>query len=297
MTSPQTSTPARPDRDHVCLYSSYFTQTGLPYFVRVYLEQLLPHFGRIVLLTNDDRALDQESLQWLAARDIELMPVRNEGYDFGMWQKAIRRYPELAQSRCLCLANDSCLCFAPLDDFMAWASGTEAAGMVKSREDGEHLQSYLLVFSGRAIPVACQHVLAMNLADAGYDDVVHAGELGLSKSLTDAGIVLQARHLPDRHCDGNPSFLLCSALIDAGMPLIKRRLLNYPPRNLIRQAMDSGQGISRRYYMRRILARHPGQEALVERLFADLQPFDLKAAIRMWRQFLKLWLRRHLGQR
>lgn len=293
MTNLQNSaSPVRPDNDHVCLYSSYFTQTGLPYFVRVYLEQLLPHFGRIVLLTNDDRALDQESLQWLAARDIELMPVRNEGYDFGMWQKAIRRYPELTQSQRLCLANDSCLCFAPLNDFFTWAANSkaEAAGLVKSYERGEHLQSYLLVITGRAIAVAIQHIEALDLSATSYDTIVNDGEVGLSRSLLASGIPLQAYHTPDHVNTKNPAFVHSVMLIDAGIPLIKRKLLNYTPRFLIRHAVRSGHGISRLYYFQRILAKHPDREAQTRVMFEELPPISLGDRIWMHRQFIKFWL-------
>lgn len=284
--------------NHVCLYSSYFTQTRLPFFVRFYLEQLMPHFGRIVLLTNDDRALDQESVRWLAERHIELMPVKNEGYDFGMWQKALRRLGDLSACSRLCLANDSCICFAPLTDFFAWvgSSHAEAAGLVTSWEASKHLQSYLLVFSGRAIPVAREHILAMNMVDAAYDDIVGAGELGLSQALLAADIPLASRYAPDRTGSRNPSLLHCAALLDAGMPMIKRRMLNYLPRYLIKHAVTSGLGVSRQFYIARIQALHPGQQALMRQLFADLPPRNLGAEFKLWRQFLKHWLRLKLGQ-
>lgn len=291
------ASPVRPDNDHVCLYSSYFTQAKLPYFVRVYLEHLLPHFGRIVLLTNDDRELDHESLEWLRAREIELMPVLNEGYDFGMWQKVIRRYPELTGCRRLCLANDSCLCFAPLDDFMTWASasGTEAAGMVKSWEGAEHLQSYLLVFSGRAIAIATSHISNLAIDIANYDDIVHLGELGLSDALLTAGIPLHARYWDGGKEDGNPSFVHSSTLIEIGMPLLKRKLLINPKRHVIRQAMRSGQGISRRYYLNQLRTRHPGAEAVIARMFAELPQPSLSAKLKTWRQIFKFWLGMKLG--
>lgn len=283
-------------RRGVCLYSSYFMQSSLPFFVRFYLEQLRPHFERIVFISNDDRDLDSDSVQWLADGGIELLLVRNEGYDFGMWQKALRALGDVSGLQRLCLSNDSCICFAPLSDFFGWAEagGYEAAGLIQSKEQSLHLQSYLMVFSGRAVSLISDHILSLKVEGNDREYIVSEGEVGLSKMLLAQGVPLSSYF--DLDVDDNPSLFHCPTLIDMGMPMIKRRIFHYPQRHMIWRAVSLGRGFTRGYYIARVMRMCPEERVRISQLFADLPPRSLRAELKMWRQFLKCWIQLRLGR-
>lgn len=275
----------------LCLFSSYFAGESLPFFVRYYLRTLRLHFDRIVFLTNDNRPLDDESAAWLAAHVDEILPVRNEGFDFGMWQKAIRHLGGLGGCRRVALVNDSCICFAPLDDFFRWADATDAPamGMVRSNEIAPHLQSYFMLFSGAALPVVEKHVLGVDVVTAAYDDVVLRGELGLSAALRAAGIPLLARYSPEPDFDLNASFEYCDRFIDDGMPLIKRKMLQYPQGHLVKFAMQNGIGVHPTYYIRKIRARFPARVDELDRLLAGQFVPSRSRALQLARRVIRYW--------
>lgn len=276
----------------ICLFSSYFATSRLPFFVQFYLMQLKPHCARILLITNDDRTLDQSSINWLEQQNIELMLVKNEGYDFGMWQKAIRHLGDLAEYNRLCLSNDSCICYAPLDDFFGWLNRAKprASGLVKSFEKSPHLQSYLLAFSEEAKSLVVNYLKNICLEKGDYDEIVKQGELGLSQKISSAGIELEGYFEPTQATDENPSFLYFMNLLDQGIPMIKRKLLGYPPGFLIKHAIRARLGIRRHYYIAKILAKYPERTETLKQLLANLPPYNVKEELKLWRRVLRYWL-------
>jgi hypothetical protein len=276
----------------VCLFSSYFQGTALPYFVRHYLAMLKPHFDRIVFLANDDREIDAESMAWLSGATDAVMLVRNEGYDFGMWQKAVREMGGLSAFSRVALVNDSCICFAPLDDLFRWldAAGAPAAGMVLSNERFPHLQSYFLVLSDAAIPVVEHHLLSVGVVGAGYADVVRLGELGLSRALQDAGFRLEARYLPPPELLLNATLTCCYKFIDEGMPIIKRRSLRYPLGFVVRHAIKEGVGFHPLHYIRKIRALYPERAEEIDELFAGQFEASLAGSAKLHWRVARYWM-------
>ncbi len=97
----------------LCFFCSYFEGNSLPYFVKCYLQELNNHFNQIVLVTNE-KDLSKETLHFLQENTIEIMSVKNEGFDFGMWLKAFKNY-NIAGFERIGLINDSCILFSKLD--------------------------------------------------------------------------------------------------------------------------------------------------------------------------------------
>ncbi|MES3040230.1 MAG: rhamnan synthesis F family protein [Pseudomonadota bacterium] len=258
------------------------------------MDQLLPFSSHLLLITNNDRQLDDESQAWLAERSIELLYIRNEGYDFGMWQKALNHLTDLDQYEQLCLCNDSCICFASLANFFKWIDTTkpQAGGIVKSYEKTEHLQSYLMVLSGRAMSICINHIANMGINSTyDYNRIVSDGELGLSTALKNAGIFLHALYEPTLADNENPSYNYCAALIDQGMPMIKRKILGYPPGFLIKNSIKNNIGTRGNYYVRKIKLIHCRDTDIIEKLFSNPQKIKITQELRFIRRFTKYWIR------
>lgn len=284
--------------ESICLFSSYFCATELPFFVRFYLEMLRPHFTRIIFITNNDRKIDESSMLWLSGFVDDVIFVKNEGYDFGMWQKAIQYVGDLSECKRLGLINDSCICFAPLDDFFDWVNKEKllAAGMVKSYEKKEHIQSFFVVLSGAAIQVAIKHVVEMKIEHMAYDAVVDEGELGLSAALLEAGICLSGKFGSMRNSFENPSFVNYLELFDGGIPLIKRKLLSYPPGLNPLFLIWHTESMRREYFIRKIMKRHIVPRDKLLKMFSNMPPRNFKKEILLYVRLLRgiacrLWVR------
>lgn len=259
----------------LCLFSSYFAESMLPAYVRIWLEQLLPFFDQLVLLGNDDKMLDMSELQWLADRRILYRPVRNEGYDFGMWQKALADIDMSGVQR-LALVNDSCILFAPLDIFFDWfdQSKLDVGGMLESQSYTRHMQSFFLVFNGRAAQAARDYIVAHPVSRLGYDEIVRTFELGLSQRFyEDTNFRVGVRFPTTPHAPrDDPSYFFIDELLRAGMPLIKKKMLGRQgPGSAVRRLVM--QGID------------PAPEARVQ-LICDLHQIDGQRAAQLFDEAL-----------
>ena len=244
----------------------------MPAYVRYWLTELHRHCDRVVLLSNDDKSLDDESRAWLAAQGIAYMPVRNEGFDFGMWQKALHAI-DVSDCERLVLANDSCILFAPLDDFFAWfdVQAIDVGGMLESQAYTRHLQSFFLAFSQPAIAHVRDFILARPVAGIAYDDIVGTFELGLSRSLIESGKFRIAARFPvtPKQPLDDPSYFFVDALIDAGMPLIKKKLVSRQgPGSALRRLVIEGCDPTPEAQLARLQKRHGLGDARMAELFA-----------------------------
>ena len=86
----------------ICLFSSYFNQQVIPYYIKFYLEEL-----------------NSEELSYLHKNKFTLKLVSNEGYDFGMWYKALLEIKSEEFDR-IALVNDSCVLFKSLTATFDW---------------------------------------------------------------------------------------------------------------------------------------------------------------------------------
>lgn len=209
----------------ICLYSSYFNQSSIPYYVRFYLETIAPYFSETLFITND-KELDEASLYFLNVNNIAILKVKNEGWDFGMWYKAISQL-DTNQYQQIALVNDSCVLFKKPTHFFEWLNQSHAdiCGITDSNAIHYHLQSYFLVFNHKAIPEMVayfnKHQLLKNVSE-----VIEIYEVGLCKTLADKGFKLEACY-SSKHYTGefSPTFYLAERLLKEGMPMIKKKIL------------------------------------------------------------------------
>lgn len=284
----------------VCLFSSYFKSNQIPYYVKFYLKELRRHFDQVVMLTNNDRDIESADISWLETQGIDLMPVPNEGFDFGMWQKALSLL-DLGQLACLALVNDSCILFAPLDDYFQWLARVrvDVAGMTESYEKTRHLQSFFLVFQGeKAIAAAAGYIAESPVSGLDYQEIVNTFELGLSRHLyANESLVIKPRYQVEP-LDGssNPSYVYLSLLIAAGMPLIKKRIVAKEGIGIgMKKMIREGRSPRPEGYVRSIREKYALSQTEVDGLFADVIKSGRKNAPQFWRRYLRYRLFVFLG--
>jgi lipopolysaccharide biosynthesis protein len=237
----------------ICLFSSYLTEGEIPYYIRIYLLELVRHNRKVVFVTNLS-FLPGDSEHFLKANQIEFFPVKNEGYDFGMWAKAMNMISTEGFDR-LMLINDSCLLLGRLDSLLDKINSRKLdyAGLLSSEEIQPHIQSYFLVLSPQAIPVLKEY-FALHGIQTGIKEVIHTYEIGLTRYMEEKGLSSGTvfSGLPGKG-RFNPVYSQIERLIEEGFPLIKKKLLfNTFSReerlSLVRNGVKTGSA----YYLSRI---------------------------------------------
>lgn len=209
----------------ICLYSSYFEGPEIPYYVRYYLEQLRPYFTEMVFVTNR-KELSAESNKFLVYHEIELMEVKNEGFDFGMWSKALEQKNVKDFDR-LAFINDSCILYKDPKEFFSWLEKTDAdyCGMVDSNAISYHLQSYFVVAKKNAIPEVLNYFKQHGIKKDVHE-VIRDYEVGLSSHLIKTGYKLDACYSTKEYKgEYSPTYFWAMEMIERGMPLIKKKII------------------------------------------------------------------------
>lgn len=269
------------------LFSSFFESSNIPDYIKYYLSSLKVNCTHVVFIKNNNPLLSADSERWLHDRSIEIFYVENDGLDFGMWQKAlIKLGPKLSDTLCLC--NDSCILFKPLDSTFLYIKNKnhDAFGLVKSYETSEHLQSYFLVFKGKAKDKAVSYILSQDFSQKTYDYIVSNGEIGLSKHLINESFNLYSIYSSSASSSANPSFIFCDDLINRGMPMIKRKALGYPPGYLLRNFINEGKGLPSRSFSKSIMAA-TNYNSKIAHFITQEKKFSLREEIKLYRRILK----------
>lgn len=275
----------------ICFFCSYYNSPELPAYVRIYLSELKRHFTEVVLLTNE-KIIAPADLQFLASAGIPYRLYENEGFDFGMWYKALQEY-DITKYERIGLVNDSCILFKKLDAFFNWLEkeNIDYAGMSDSNNIQYHIQSYFLVINKRAIALTKEYFQQYGIIK-NLKAVIETYEVGLSIHLYKAGLKLQAyyslKSLPypfqnkigkdgklkgnfihfrqwqlyNCYCGteyiGNPVWYKTKDMIKSDFPLIKKKILirNYGDadwKEMVRVGFDPDP----RHYTRLIKKMYP----------------------------------------
>lgn len=132
----------------LCLFSSYYEGNIIPNYVKFWLESLIKFNDEVILITND-RKISDNDISFLNQIGVKLLKVENEGFDFGMWYKALETISDDYDQ--ISLINDSTLLFNDLEKVYNDANKYEYYGMSQSDEINFHIQSYFLIVRGKAI--------------------------------------------------------------------------------------------------------------------------------------------------
>ncbi len=209
----------------ICFFSSYFNQETIPFYVKYYVEELKKHFTEIIFLTNTKTLLDSE-IKYLNNLDVRLMMVTNEGFDFGMWYKAFKKY-ELSKYDRVGLINDSCILFKSLNPTFDWinTSGFDYCGAVSSKRIAFHVQSYFIIINKNAIKFVVDYFMKNGIIND-YKQVIRTYEVGLCKYLQEMNLKIGAKYFSKKNIEQhNPSFLIIDNLLKEGLPLIKKKII------------------------------------------------------------------------
>lgn len=208
----------------ICFFSSFFNTPAIPYYVQYYLIELKKHFSEIIFITNE-KQLSPDAEQFLSNANIELMKVKNEGFDFGMWYKAFQSYDVSTYDR-VGLINDSSILFRNLDDFFDWTvrEPLDYCGIIDCNLHSYHVQSYFVIINKRAIPLVKDY-FGKNGIITDFKQVIMVYEIGLSAYMVKAGMNVKGYFSFKEANVGNPSWMKAKELIRNGFPLVKKKII------------------------------------------------------------------------
>jgi lipopolysaccharide biosynthesis protein len=213
----------------ICIFCSYYTGNTMPPHVKFYLTELGRHFTKVILVTNEKEMIPAD-VTFLKSSNIDINLVVNEGYDFGMYYKMLKKYDVRDYDR-IGLINDSCILFNKLDPIFEWIDNKKADyyGLTDSYEISYHLQSYFLIINKKAIPLVIDY-FNKNGIEEDLTKLVEIYEVGLSTYLSNSGINIKVYHPTEKNRVCNPSYLDAKKLIKKGFPLIKKKIIlqEYP---------------------------------------------------------------------
>jgi lipopolysaccharide biosynthesis protein len=209
----------------ICFFSSYFTGNTIPYYIKCYLSELSRHFSQTVLVTNE-KEIEAGDNTFLKEKNIELMLVANEGFDFGMWYKCFNHYPVVEYDR-IGLVNDSCILFKRLDPVFEVfnKSNWDYAGILDTVQIAYHLQSYFIVINKAAIVPIAEYFRQNGIIND-FEQTIRTYEVGISQYLLKNNFSLGSIFSYKINSTTlNPSFISLEELLKAGYPMIKKKII------------------------------------------------------------------------
>lgn len=280
----------------VVLFSSYFESSRVPAYIFFYLSQLRNHSDFLVYVTTDDKVLATQDIDDLKLYADEVVQVRNEGYDFGMWQKMLQKYDVVGRYDELCLVNDSCVCFDSLTPYFKWHKEilADVSGMTLSYDTTRHLQSFFLCIKKPAITDAVTYIEQLELQDASFEQVISRGELGLSRMLQEKGFSIQGFYQMPETDKGNPTYARCVDLIRADVPLIKKKLFLHYSSHVLKQLLYRKGAWRHQALIDEIQSKTGLSDNMLKRLFAWRTPRRMTMRERV--RTIRWWVKYKLGK-
>ncbi len=233
-------------RIRVCLFVHYSVSETLPYYVQIFIGELLPYFDKVIILTNNSKIIGNN---YSANSNLYFEYFENRGYDFGMIYRHISKqninnYSELA------IVNDSNILLNKLDKVFSAGrtSNSDFWGIIDSNEkpwfstheENYHIQSHFLVLNREAIQLLMPFYKSMNINKIMTETepkllrrlVIDQWEIGFSQYLLKHGLksfsFVQSENLKlqlktKKH---NLLFSHYFELAIKGYPLLKRKVVS-----------------------------------------------------------------------
>ncbi len=168
----------------IALFASYFENEDIPVYIQFYLIELTKCFDKVYFLCNEKK-LSQKTIDFCNEHSIILQLHKNEGYDFGLWYKALKTI-NLQNVKEIALINDSCVLFKPLKPYLERMRKLpfDYCGMLDSVEIRYHVQSYFLLLRNEAISVASNYILQQGIVnETDIRKFISIFELGISDAM------------------------------------------------------------------------------------------------------------------
>lgn len=212
------------DKREICLFASYYKGDSIPYYQKIYLLELKKHISEIVFIVSN-KNIESSEQQFLQENGISLLFADNNGFDFGKWHSVLTT-KDLSHYTRIYLVNDSCILFAPLNNFMQWSykTSSDILGITLSEAVNKHIQSYFLVLNKKAIPFAINYFKQVGILNT-IQEVIKTYEVGLGKYFSENGLLLEAFIDNDGYKgEYSPYYYCINHHLSSGMPLIKKKI-------------------------------------------------------------------------
>ncbi len=224
----------------VCLFAQYNAGPRVPPPVLHTWRALRDAGFSVHAALSGKSAVDEADRATLAELGVTAWPRPNRGLDFGAWSELISQGAADGADEIL-IANDSVLGpFEPLAPILRRMAGYDAWGMVLSREGRPHLQSWFVLMTRPSFDrPAVRRVFAQDFAAMGKEEIIVHGELGLSAAFAaealDVGAVWRSEFQlrPSQAIATNPMHFRWRQMLDAGVPFLKRELIERNPARII----------------------------------------------------------------
>lgn len=230
----------------LCVFSHYFEGNFIPFYVLVYIRELKNYFDEILLVTNN-RSISNSAE--ISGSLINILLVKNEGYDFGMFYKAFQVIDFQKYKQIACV-NDSNIVFGSLDFLFSWGNGQNVDfwGLVDSwqrpkltkHEELYHIQSHFLVFNEKAIKILPEYLRQVDFQILSKErdikqlrkKVIEIWEIGVSQFLIKNELkclaYINSKEYSEKYYNGNDvnvTIKLYEDIIKQGVPVIKKRVV------------------------------------------------------------------------
>ena len=231
----------------ICIFSHYSSETSIPIYVLIYVEELQRHFDELLLVTNTRKITNAGALK---SPKVSIKEVVNEGYDMGMFYKGFQTInPDDYET--IAFINDSNVLFGKLDFLFKWAKkqNIDFWGLIDSHAkppfsthtNNYHIQSHFIVFNKTAIPDLKEYVASIDLSQYINETnmkelrkkVINYWEIGLSQFLLSKNNKCltyikssEYQQMSKRKREVNVSLDLYHQIIQNGIPVIKKKVVN-----------------------------------------------------------------------
>lgn len=158
----------------------------------------------------------------------------NIGYDFGSWASALAFLPQVKTANTVLLTNDSLLGpFSDIQQILEWACepGPDIRSLTSSHQYVLHHQSYFLAFRGGILAdPAWEEFFSRIRVEPDKERIVLRYEIELSRAAFSEGYSVESYvSAPELGCpDDNPTIDGWKAMLDEGIPFVKRTMLTHP---------------------------------------------------------------------
>ncbi len=221
--------------DRVAIVSSWTPTSRMSKSLSQYLFRLA-EAGYVPFVVSTSEV--EEELEWPHGLPENAVVVRraNVGYDFGSYAAALNAVPALRNIDHLLMTNDSMVGpFRSITPLLqaAEASSADICGLTESHMYVNHLQTFFLMFRKGVLSEAPMRAFFDGVREqAEKVEVIQAYELGLSWHCAHEGFSWEPVITAGRVNVGteNPTLYGWWALLDAGVPFLKRNILLDPTR-------------------------------------------------------------------
>ncbi len=230
----------------LAIFIHFSDSTEIPLYVKVYLREISLCFDEIIFVTNNTTV---NSIHFDLSKQVEVLTVKNEGYDLGMFYKVIQQIEPKKYLRIACI-NDSNVLFKELSATFSWSEKNtfDFWGMIdsyqkpwfSSHHNNYHIQSHFMVFEKKAVPLLISHLDNLNVRQLFNlinkkelrRKVINEWEIGLTQYFLSQGISVgsrfQVKELATKwNLNPKKNFTIryFPQLAKEGYPLLKKKLI------------------------------------------------------------------------